>query len=91
MRENMERSHGLYNSQRVLLALTEKGLSREDSYQLVQRNAMKSWKNRIDFKKFLTKDRDVRKHLTLKELNTIFDMKHYVRNVEYVFKRVFGK
>ncbi len=91
MKQNMERSYGLYNSQRVLLALTDKGMTREDAYSLVQRNAMKSWKQGIEFKKLLSKDKEIRRHLTVKELNGIFNLKHYLRNINFVFKRVFGK
>ena len=61
MLKNMNRSYGLYNSQRVLLALTGRGMSREDAYELVQRNAMQSWKKGIEFKKLLLKDKDVKK------------------------------
>jgi adenylosuccinate lyase len=91
MKQNMERSYGLYNSQRVLLALTDKGMTREDAYGLIQRNAMKSWKRGIEFKKLLSKDKEIRKHLTVKELNDIFNLKHFLRNINFVFKRVFGK
>ncbi|MDA8169012.1 MAG: adenylosuccinate lyase [Nitrospiraceae bacterium] len=89
MRRNMEASHGLYNSQRVLLALTGKGMTREDAYRLVQKNAMASWRNGESFLKLLLKDRDVRKHLGAAELKDIFDLKHYLANVDYIFQRVF--
>ncbi len=91
MKQNMEKSYGLYNSQRVLLALTDKGMTREDAYRLVQRNAMKSWKQGIEFKKLLSKDKEIKKHLTAKELNDIFNLKHFLRNINFVFKRVFGE
>lgn len=91
MKENIAGSYGLYNSQKVMLALTAKGLSREEAYALVQRNAMKSWKERKEFKELLLKDRDVRKHITPKMMKDIFDLKHYFRNVNYLFERVFGK
>jgi len=91
MKENIHRSYGLYNSQRVMLALTEKGLTREDAYAIVQRNAMKSWKERKEFKGLLLKDRDVKKYLTPQMLDDLFDLKHYFRNVDYIFARVFGK
>lgn len=91
MKENIDRSYGLYNSQRVMLALTDKGLSREDAYAIVQRNAMKSWKERKEFKGLLLKDRDVRKYLTPRVMDDLFDLKHYFRNVDYIFARVFGK
>jgi adenylosuccinate lyase len=91
MKENMARSYGLYNSQRVMLALIDKGLSREAAYDIVQRNAMKSWKRGTQFKKLLLKDREVKKYLTAKELENIFDLQYYLKNVDYIFKRVFGK
>lgn len=91
MKENIHKSYGLYNSQRVMLALTEKGLTREDAYAIVQRNAMKSWKERKEFKDLLLKDRDIRKYLTPKMMDDLFDLKHYFRNVDYIFARVFGK
>jgi adenylosuccinate lyase len=90
MLKNMQKSHGLYNSQRVLLALTGKGMSREDAYAVVQRNAMQSWKKGIEFKKLLLKDKDVKKHLSSKDIKKIFDLKYYLKNVDYIFKRVFG-
>ncbi|GAB4405551.1 MAG: adenylosuccinate lyase [Thermodesulfovibrionales bacterium] len=91
MKENMERSYGLYNSQRVMLALTEKGLSREEAYAIVQGIAMKSWQLKRDFKGLLLKDREVKKYLTKKEIDDIFDLKYYFRNLDYIFERVFGK
>lgn len=89
MKENMQKSYGLFNSQRVMLALTEKGLTREEAYLIVQRNAMESWKNRKDFKGLLLKDRDVKKHLTAQEIEGLFDIANYFRNIDYIFKRVF--
>ncbi|GBE36505.1 adenylosuccinate lyase [bacterium BMS3Bbin07] len=89
MKTNMMRSFGLYNSQRVMLALTEKGLSREEAYALVQRNAMKSWQEERDFQTLLKQDPDVTGHLSAAELDTLFDLSYYLRNVDYIFKRVF--
>ncbi|MDA8240593.1 MAG: adenylosuccinate lyase [Nitrospiraceae bacterium] len=90
MKENMGRSYGLYNSQNVLIRLTEKGLTREDAYAVVQKNAMMSWKKRKDFRALLLKDPAVRKYLSAKEINAIFDLKHYFRNIDFIFERVFG-
>ena len=87
----MARSYGLYNSQRVMLALAGKGLSREEAYALVQKNAMKSWSRRRDFKKLLLSDKDIMKHLTRREINNIFNPDCYLENIEYIFRRVFGK
>jgi adenylosuccinate lyase len=91
MMENLNRSYGLYNSQNVLISLTEKGMTREDAYALVQKHAMMSWKTRKQFKALLSKDKVVKKYLSAKELNDIFDLKNYLRNIDYIFKRVFGK
>lgn len=90
MKENMARSYGLYNSQRVLLALLEKGLTRENAYEIVQKNAMKSWKTGIQFRKLLLKDKEVKKYLTAREIDNIFDLGYYLKNVDYIFQRVFG-
>ncbi|MFZ5906531.1 MAG: adenylosuccinate lyase [Nitrospirota bacterium] len=90
MKENMNRSFGLFNSQRVMLALIEKGLSRDAAYDIVQRNAMKSWKAGVQFKKQLLKDTAVKKHLSSQEIESIFNLDYYLKNVNFIFKRVFG-
>ncbi len=89
MKDNMARSYGLYNSQRVMLALVGRGLTREEAYALVQTTAMQSWKKRKDFKTLLKQNKAITKHLGNSEINDIFDLKHYLRNVNYVFRRVF--
>lgn len=91
MKADISISFGLYNSQKVLLALASKGLSREEAYSIVQRNAMKSWKQKKDFKKLLSRDKLVRRHLTSGMLDDIFDLRQYFKNIDYVFRRVFGK
>jgi adenylosuccinate lyase len=91
MKENMGKSYGLFNSQRVLLALIDKGLRREEAYDLVQRNAMKSWKTGVQFKKLLLEDKETKKFLTAKEIGNIFDLEYYLKNVDYIFTRVFGQ
>jgi adenylosuccinate lyase len=91
MKENMGRSFGLYNSQMVLLALTGKGMSREAAYALVQKNAMKSWKQKKDFKSLLAGDGEVKRLLSSRELAGIFDLKHYFKNIDFIFSRVFGR
>jgi len=91
MKQNIAASYGLYNSQRVMLALTEKGLSRESAYAIVQRNAMKSWKEKKEFKKLLLSDKEVRRYLTHKMMDELFSLSHYFKNVDYIFGRVFGK
>ena len=90
MKENMEKSYGLFNSQRVLLALIDKGTSRENAYDLVQRVAMKSWKTETHFRKLLKKDKEVKKYLSADELDSIFDLRYYLKNIDYIFERVFG-
>lgn len=90
MKENMEKSYGLYTSQRVMLALIDKGLDRETAYSIVQRSAMKSWEKRVDFRKLLLKDKEVRKYLTPKGIEEIFNLRYYLKHLDYIFKRVFG-
>jgi adenylosuccinate lyase len=89
MKENINRSYGLFFSQRVLLRLTEKGLSREKAYRLVQQRAMQSWESRTPFRYELKKDRVITKYLSDKDLDRLFDLKFYTKNVNYIFKRVF--
>jgi adenylosuccinate lyase len=91
MKRNMALSRGLYNSQRVLLALTEKGMTREDAYRLVQKNAMQSWRSRQEFKALLKKDSEVKKLLSPSELNGLFELGPYLKHVDYIFRRVFGQ
>ena len=91
MARNMELSRGLFHSETVMLALVGKGLSRETAYRYVQRNAMAVWKQGGDFSDRLMKDPDVRKHLTAKEIETCFSLRHTIKKVDYLFKRVFNK
>jgi adenylosuccinate lyase len=91
MRRNLDRTGGLVNSQRVLLALTQKGVSREDAYRLVQRNAMKAWHGDGDFLALLKADPEVHKHLSDKELAANFDLDFHLAQVDTIFKRVFGR
>jgi adenylosuccinate lyase len=90
MRKNLDRLGGLIHSQRLLLALTQKGASREDAYRLVQRNAMPVWRGEGDFQKFLTKDADVGKYLSEAEIAENFDLGYHLKHVDTIFKRVFG-
>lgn len=87
--ENINRSYGLHNSQRVLLKLIERGVSRESAYKIVQKNAMHSWMERKDFKEILKKDKEIKKYLSLDEIERLFDLSYYLKNVDYIFKRVF--
>jgi adenylosuccinate lyase len=92
MKKNMELSKGLYFSSKVLVALVEKGLTRDEAYDIVQRNAMKAWDTEgLTFKEALKQDKEVMSRLTEKELDEIFDINKFVRNVPYIYERVFGK
>jgi adenylosuccinate lyase len=91
MRANLDRLGGLVHSQRVLLALTQKGCTREDAYRFVQRNAMKAWRDGGDFQRLLAADKDVRKHLSAAEIAENFDLGYHLKHVDTIFKRVFGK
>ncbi|GAA6177076.1 adenylosuccinate lyase [Sulfitobacter pacificus] len=90
MLANMNKFRGLVMSQRVLLALTQAGVSREDSYKLVQRNAMKVWEEGKDFKTELLADEDVLKSLSPEEIEEKFDLGYHTKHVDTIFKRVFG-
>ena len=91
MQKNLDKLGGLIHSQRVLIALTQKGVPREDAYALVQRNAMKVWGGERDFLALLKADKDVRTRLSDKELEANFDLDHHFKHVDTIFKRVFGK
>ncbi len=91
MRKNLDRLGGLVHSQRILLALTQKGMSREDSYAAVQRNAMPVWRGEGQFLDLLKNDADVSKHLSPQELEALFDLGYHTRHVDVIFERVFGK
>jgi adenylosuccinate lyase len=91
MRKNLDRLGGLIHSQRVLLALTEKGVARDDAYSIVQRNAMRAWRNEGEFLKLLKADKDVAKVLSAHELEALFDLGYHLKHVDTIFERVFGK
>jgi adenylosuccinate lyase len=91
MRKNLDRLGGLVHSQRVLIALTQKGAAREDAYRLVQRNAMKVWRDGNDFLALLKADKDVRKYLSEAELKANFDLGYHFKHVDVIFERVFGR
>src|SRR5438046_1372294 len=90
MEVNLNRFRGLVHSQRVLLALTQAGVSREDAYRLVQRNAMKVWDEGKDFLTELLADSEVRAALGEDELREKFDLGYHTRHVDTIFRRVFG-
>ncbi|MEZ5788687.1 MAG: adenylosuccinate lyase [Xanthobacteraceae bacterium] len=91
MRRNLDRLGGLIHSQRVLLALTQKGATREEAYSLVQRNAMKVWRGEAtDFSALLKGDPDVRQFMDDAEIDACFDLGHHLKHVDDIFARVFG-
>ncbi|MFH1135961.1 MAG: adenylosuccinate lyase [Pseudomonadota bacterium] len=90
MKANLERTGGLFFSQQVLLALTQKGLIRDQAYRLVQRNAMRVWRENLDFKTLLKNDAEVRACLSEVEIDGLFDLGYHLKNVEAIFNRVFG-
>lgn len=89
MRKNLNKFRGLVHSQRVLLALTQAGISREDAYRIVQRNAMKVWEQGKDFLEELLNDKDVSKALSEAELREKFDLSYHTKHINTIFKRVF--
>ncbi len=91
MMKNLDRLGGLVHSQRVLIALTQKGCSREDAYRLVQRNAMPVWRGEGDFRTLLKADADVRKYLSDAEIDEKFDLGYHLKHVDTIFERVFGE
>src|SRR5471032_773463 len=91
MKKNLDRLGGLIHSQRLLIALTQKGASREDAYKLVQRNAMPVWRGEGDFLTLLKKDADVKKYLSDTEIEEQFDLGYHFKHVDTIFKRVFGE
>jgi len=91
MMKNLDRLGGLVHSQRVLIALTQKGCSREDAYRLVQRNAMPVWRGEGDFRTLLKADADVRKYLSDAEIDEKFDLGYHLKHVDTIFRRVFGE
>ncbi len=90
MQKNLDRLGGLVHSQRVLIALTQKGASREDSYKMVQRNAMPVWRGEGDFQTLLKADADVKKYLSDDEIAEKFDLGYHLKHVDTIFTRVFG-
>jgi adenylosuccinate lyase len=90
MMKNLDRLGGLVHSQRVLIALTQKGCSREDAYRLVQRNAMRVWRGEGDFQAFLKADAEVKTYLSDAEIAEKFDLGYHFKHVDTIFKRVFG-
>ncbi len=90
MKRNLEKLRGLHNSQRVLLALTQAGVSREEAYELVQRHAMKTWEDGRDFLTELKSDPEVTSEVPANKLEEMFDLAYHLKHVDTIFKRVFG-
>ncbi len=88
MRRNLELTQGVIFSQRVLLALIDKGLVRGEAYELVQRNAMRAWQERVPFVDLLCEDEDVTRHLSRDELASLFDYGFYLKHVDEGFRRI---
>ena len=89
MLKNLNLTRGLVFSGQLLLALTQKGVSREDAYVLTQRNAMKVWDEGGEYADLVMNDAEIRAKLSAEEIERVFDVRHYLRNVEKVFARVF--
>jgi adenylosuccinate lyase len=90
MQENLDLTGGLYEAQRVLLALVEKGVARQEAYVYVQRNAMKVWEEKVDFRTALKADAEVGKALSGAELDACFALEYHLKHVDTIFNRVFG-
>jgi adenylosuccinate lyase len=90
MRENLDATRGLIFSGQLLLALTHKGVSREMAYEWVQRNAMRVWDENKDFQPLIKSDEDIKRQLSTEEIDRVFSLEHYLRNVDQIFERVFA-
>ena len=90
MTENLNKMKGLIYSQQVLLKLADLGLERQEAYEMVQRNALKVWDTGRDFQSLLLEDKEIRKHLTKKDITEIFNLEYHLKHVEAIFQRVFG-
>lgn len=88
MKKNMERTFGLIYSQRVMLTLIDKGMSREEAYDLVQPKAMQAWEEQVQFRELLEADKEVMKRLTKDELAECFNYEYHLKNVDFIFKRL---
>jgi adenylosuccinate lyase len=91
MRENLDLLKGLIFSGQLLLDLAARGASREEAYRWVQRNAMEVWQTREDFRALVERDPDIRRFLTPKEIARVFNVERYLKHVDAIFRRVFGR
>ena len=88
MRNNLDRTLGLLFSQRVMLSLIDKGMSRERAYEWVQRNALYAWQTKTDFEYLVSEDEDIARYLNKEEIDAIFDFDYHLKHIDYVFKRI---
>jgi adenylosuccinate lyase len=91
MTENLNQLKGLVYSQQVLLKLAHLGLDRQEAYEMVQRNALKVWDTGRDFQSLLLEDKEIREHLSQKDIAEIFSLEYHLKHVDHIFQRVFGK
>ena len=88
VKRNLELTNGLVFSQTLLLTLPKKGITRENAYKFVQRNAMTCWKTKRNFKDIILEDKDIMKYLTIEEIEEVFDYSRFLKNVDYIYKRI---
>jgi len=91
MKANLESTGGLVFSGQLLLDLSEAGMPREDAYRLVQRHAMRAWKDGLNFRELVLKDKEITSRIPRSKLESAFDLSRQLRNVDKIFARVFGK
>ncbi len=87
---NLNKTNGLFNSQRIMLKLIQKDISRERAYKIVQKIALESWKQNKSFKVMMKNNKEVRSLLSLKEINSLFDLSYFLKNIDLIYKRVLG-
>ena len=89
MMKNLDLTKGLIFSQQIMLALVKKGLERQKAYNMVQRNALRVWKENVEFKGLILNDKEILTYLSPPEIERLFDLDHHLRYVDHIFKRVF--
>jgi adenylosuccinate lyase len=90
MEKDLNLTNGLIFSQRIMLALTNKGLSRENAYKIVQDKALKSWKENKNFKELIINDKKIKEYISIDEIENCFDYKYFLRNMDFIFRKVFN-
>jgi len=91
MKENLNKTRGLIFSQKIMLDLTKKGLSREEAYRIVQRISMQVWQGRENFRELLLRDSEINLYLSESEIRRCFDCQNYLKNIDQIFSRVFSE